>query len=118
DKDGDVTWRGYVIGRRGQGEQVPVLVLKPKKFNGTAVVWIDPEGKSSLTKGDKLVASAKALLDAGCAIVAPDVFGTGELALEKPMAVNDKMAGYTFGYNRPLVSQRAHDVLTAVAFAR
>jgi hypothetical protein len=117
-KDGDVSWRGHVIGRRGQGEQVPVLVLKPKKFNGTAVVWVDPDGKSSLMKDGKFVAGAVALLDGGCAIVAPDVFGTGELALEKPLAVNERMAGYTFGYNRPLVSQRVHDVLTAVGFAR
>ena len=45
-----------------------------------------------------------------------DVFGTGELAA-KP-AVNDKYAGYTFGYNRPLLAERVHDILTAVAVAK
>jgi hypothetical protein len=119
DADG-VSLRGFVIGRRGQGEQVPTLVARPnKKFNGTAVVWIDPEGKKTLLDRDgKFAAAAKKLLDAGCAVVAPDVFGTGELALERPVAVNERMAGYTFGYNRPLLSQRVHDVLTAVGFAR
>jgi hypothetical protein len=118
-KDGDVNWRGYVIGRRGQGEQVPVLVLKPKGFKGTAVVWVDAKGKSSLVDDNgKLVGSAKVLLDAGVMLIAPDVFGTGELALDKPMAVNERMPGYTFGYNRPLLSQRAHDILTTIGFAR
>jgi hypothetical protein len=46
-----------------------------------------------------------------------DVFGTGELALDKP-AVNTQYAGYTFGYNRPLLAERVHDILTAVAFAK
>src|SRR5207237_1639829 len=32
--------------------------------------------------------------------------------------VNEGYAGYTYGYNRPLLAQRVHDVLTAVAHAR
>jgi hypothetical protein len=34
------------------------------------------------------------------------------------MPVNKGFAGFTFGYNRPLLAQRVHDILTAVAFAR
>jgi hypothetical protein len=114
---GKVTWRGYVIGRR-KIEQVPALWLQPKEFKGTAVVWIDPVGKASLVEKGKLAPAAQALLDRGAAILAIDAFGTGELALEKAPAVNARFAGYTFGYNRPLLSQRVHDILTAVAFAR
>ncbi len=110
--------QGYLIGRRGRGEQVPAVWLEPKAPTGTAVVWIDPSGKASLYRDGKLVPAAQALLDRGAAILAVDVFGTGELALEKPPAINPRFAGYTFGYNRPLLSQRVHDVLTAVAFAR
>jgi hypothetical protein len=40
------------------------------------------------------------------------------LSLGKPPAVNAQYAGFTFGYNRPLLAQRVHDILTAVAFAR
>jgi len=32
--------------------------------------------------------------------------------------VATQFAGYTFGYNRPVFSNRVHDVLTTVAFAR
>src|SRR5439155_10418413 len=33
-------------------------------------------------------------------------------------AVDDKFAGYTFCYNKPLLAQRVHDILTAVAYVR
>jgi hypothetical protein len=34
------------------------------------------------------------------------------------MPIDKKYAGYTFGYNRPLLANRIHDILTAVAFVR
>jgi hypothetical protein len=58
------------------------------------------------------------LVDAGWSVVAPDVFGVGELSLPKPFEVNKEFAGYTFGYNRPLVAQRVHDILTFIAFGK
>jgi dienelactone hydrolase len=114
----DKSVQGYLIGRRRRGEQVPAVWLEPKTPAGTAVVWIDPAGKASLFKGGKVVPAAQTLLDKGVAILGVDLFGTGELALEKTPAVNPRFPGYTFGYNRPLLSQRVHDILTAVVFAR
>jgi len=57
-------------------------------------------------------------LDAKAGILAVDVLGTGELSLDKQPIVDPKYAGFTFGYNRPLLAQRVHDILTAVAFVR
>ncbi|MFO0880572.1 MAG: hypothetical protein U0840_24765 [Gemmataceae bacterium] len=113
-----VTTRGYVIGRRGAGEQVPAVWVQGKKFDGTVVVWVDPTGKASLETGGKLVPGAQQLVDAGAAVLAIDPFGTGELTPEKPQPANAKFAGYTWGYNRPLLAQRGHDILTAIGFAR
>jgi dienelactone hydrolase len=110
------TVQGYVLGRKKQGEAVPAVLVRGKEFSGTVVVWIDPAGKASLVESGKLVPAAKALLDKGAEILAVDVMGTGELA-RKPMAVNSTFAGYTFGYNSPLLAQRVHDILTTVAFA-
>ena len=62
--------------------------------------------------------AAKQILDSKAAILAVDVFGTGELTLDKPYAVNAQYAGFTFGYNRTLLAKRVHDILTAVAFAK
>jgi hypothetical protein len=116
-RDG-VTWRRFLLGRKGQGERVPAVGLRGDAFDGTVVVWVHPAGKSSLLEGGKLVPAARKLLDAKAAILAVDAFGTGELTGENVSAVDPRFAGYTFGYNRPLLAQRVHDVLTALAFAR
>ncbi len=110
-----MTVQGYVLGRKKAGDAVPAVLVRGKEFAGTVVVWIDPAGKASLTDGGKLVPAAKAILDKGAAILAVDVMGTGELA--RGNKVDERFAGYTFGYNSPLLSQRVHDILTAVAFA-
>ena len=44
-------------------------------------------------------------------------FGRPPLVRETP-PVNEGYAGYTFGYNRPLLANRVHDILTAVAMAK
>jgi dienelactone hydrolase len=117
--DGDgLSWRNFLIGRKGQGEQIPVTVVRGKDYNGTIVVWVHPEGKASLWRDGKPTSAAKQILDTNAAILAVDVFGSGELKPVKVPSVNDKFAGYSFGYNRPLVAQRVHDILTAVAFAK
>ena len=81
--------------------------------------WIHPERQS------EPVREWQALVPAGAGHPkqegghhgAPDVFQTGELAGEKPMAVNTQFAGFTFGYNRSVFAERVHDILTATRFA-
>jgi hypothetical protein len=113
-----MTWRRYLIGRKGAGEQVPAIGLKGKEFDGTVVEWVHPEGKASLFHDGKLVPAAQKIIDRKAAIFAPDVFLTGEFGDAKPMPVNKDYAGYTFGYNRPLLANRVHDILTAVAMVK
>jgi hypothetical protein len=115
---GGLTWRRYLIGRKGAGEQIPAIFLTGKEFDGTVVVWIHPEGKASLFKDGKLVPAAQRLVDKKAAIFAPDVFVTGEFGDAKPQPVAKQWvnyAGYYYGYNRPLLANRVHDILTAVA---
>jgi hypothetical protein len=69
-------------------------------------------------QGGKLVPEAKRILDAGYAIIAPDVFMTGELQVTPTPPVNAGYAGFTFGYNRPLLANRVHDILTTIACVR
>ena len=80
--------RRYLLGRKGQGEQIPAVGLCRANFNGTVVVWVHPAGKASLFKDGKLVPEAATILDRGGGILAVDVFGTGELSLDKPPAVD------------------------------
>ena len=117
EKDGVIT-RKLLLTRKGQGEAIPALGLRGKEHAGAVVVWIHPEGKRSLWKDGKLVPAAQQIIDAKGAILAPDVFMTGELEGAKPAPVNANYAGFTYGYNRSLLANRVHDILTALAFAK
>jgi hypothetical protein len=110
--------RRFFLTRKGHNERIPALGLLPPEFDDTVVVWIHPRGKASLFQDGQLVPAAKQILDHKRAILAVDVFGTGELSLDKPFAVDPKYAGFTFGYNRTLLAERVHDILTAIAFAK
>ncbi|HWG44227.1 MAG TPA: hypothetical protein VN688_15720 [Gemmataceae bacterium] len=110
--------RRFFLTRKGQNERIPAIGLLPADFDGTVVVWIHPQGKASLFREGKLVPAAKQILDRKGAILAVDVFGTGELSMAKPYAVDAKYAGFTFGYNRTLLAQRVHDILTTVAYTK
>lgn len=113
-----VSSQRLLLGRKGKHEQVPAVELRGKEFDGTVVVWIDPKGKASLLVDGKLAPVAKRILDKKAAILAVDVFMTGDLKSTTPPAVNPTFAGYTFGYNRPMLANRVHDILTAIAYAK
>ncbi|MFN0197144.1 MAG: alpha/beta hydrolase family protein [Planctomycetaceae bacterium] len=110
------------LGRTGAGEQVPYIVLLPSEFNGTAVLWFDPVGKRHLfTDEGQPVDAVQAMLDAGCAVASADLFMTGEFVKDgqetTKQPVNETYQGYTYGYNRPWLSQRVRDILTVVGAA-
>jgi hypothetical protein len=66
------------------------------------------------------------LIDAGTAVAGADLLYQGEfLADGKPLTQsrrvennNRQFAGYTLGYNHPLLAQRVHDILTLVTFIK
>ena len=105
------------------GERIPLATIKPGKDEKATVLWIDGGGKSHLfgPKGQPTAAVQK-LLAAGFAVASADVFLTGEFVAEgkKPAypEVNDTYQGYTFGYNRPVISNRVRDILTVLNVLR
>jgi dienelactone hydrolase len=119
---GSTTLDGVVLqrlslGRKGKQEEVPAIVLNPDKATRKVIVWIHPEGKASLIKNGAFVPAVRKLLDGKTTIIAPDVFMTGEFKSAPRPPVDAKYAGFTFGYNRPLLAERLHDVLTVLAYA-
>ena len=120
DKDGYRLYRLSVT-RRGAGEEVPIVGMIPTAgFNGTAVLWFDGAGKKHLFGDDgKPSAAVSKLFAKGFAVISADIYQTGEFLADEsqPAAprVDKNFAAYTFGYNRPLLSQRVHDVLTVIA---
>ena len=108
-----------------RGEELPVVILKPTHaFEIEVVIWIDTQGKRSLfdDKGNPRPPIAQ-LLDARMAVVGVDLFGQGESttdgkSVSKARLANKDYAGYTFGYNHPMFSQRVHDILTLASWMK
>jgi dienelactone hydrolase len=121
-KDG-VEWAPVGLSRRGQGEAFRVLELKPADWNGTVVVWVHPDGLTGVQQGGKLLPGAQDILKKKSAILVVEPFLTGPKSAEAeaPISKHEKKtgyAGYTTCYNRPVLANRVHDILTAVAYAR
>ncbi len=106
------------IGHKDEKDAVPCSRLLGPKAKGGAVVWLHPDGKASLFEKGKVVPAVQVLLDAGFAVVAPDLLGTGDNAFAKPLPVDKNFAGYTYGYNRTLLANRVTDALLAIAYAK
>jgi hypothetical protein len=113
------------LSRSDQGERSPLALLLPKMkaWQNQLVVWVHPDGLKSLWDGDKLAPAAQQIIDAGKGILAIEVLRTGAAAQDKRPTTNLKVAaypfaGYYYGYNRALVADRVHDILSAVRYAR
>ncbi|MBL9174070.1 MAG: acetylxylan esterase [Verrucomicrobiales bacterium] len=106
-------------------EEVPVLFLHPKAWNGRTVLWLSDAGKTGILRDGNPIPAVRALLDAGNTVVGLDLLFQGETAPEGTPVTRTRRvknpreaAAYTFGYNRALFAQRVHDVLTTLAFIR
>lgn len=108
----------FVLTRKGAGEAVRALGVLPADFSGNGIIWVHPEGAASVLKDGRFTPEAQKVLDSKGAILAVEPLRVGAGAEAKTYPVNKGYAGYTFGYNRPLLAERVHDILTAVAFAQ
>ncbi|MBI3411790.1 MAG: acetylxylan esterase [Planctomycetes bacterium] len=108
------------LSRKGEGEAVRCWNVFSRKANAkeSVVIWVHPDGTDSLLQAGKWAPAADKILDSGSDILGVEVFRTGAQADEKRPPINKDFAGYTFGYNRPLVAERVHDILTAISHAQ
>lgn len=113
-----VTMHLAAFGRKDEKDKIVMAGLFTAKMKDKAIIWVSNKGKASLFDKGVIHPTAKKLLDEGYAIVAPDVFQTGEISSSKPYPVDKTFAGYTFGYNRSVFAHRVHDINTAIMFAR
>jgi dienelactone hydrolase len=117
-KTGDAISR-LVLSHKGEKDAVPCSHFIGIKSNGkTAVVWLHPDGKASLVKNGAAAPDVAVLSDAGISVIAPDLLGTGGNAFPKPPVVDQKYAGYTYGYNRTLLANRVADALLVIGYVR
>lgn len=109
-----------LLSRKGGGEQIPAMLFVPKKPSGPGTVFVHPGGKAELiaTSGEPAPLLA-GLLEKGQTVLAIDPFLTGEYHQPgKVTAAPDVRIGFFPCFNRTLLAQRVHDVLTAVAYLR
>jgi Acetyl esterase (deacetylase) len=115
-----------LVRNKKHGEELPMAFLHPKKWNKQVVLWLSERGKGAIFGDDGGPSpEARRLIDAGISVAGIDLLFQGEFlsdgqpaAQNRAVANNRAFAGYTYGYNRALLAQRAHDVLTALAFIR
>ena len=116
---GDPSGATTILHVQPSGEEVPVDVLEPQRPGADVVVWTSAGGRAAAVTGaGQPIAAAQALLDAGRRVVVIDVLGQGAGPAGNRLVENRAAAAYTFGYNPPLVIQRAHDTLAAIRHAR
>ncbi len=100
-------------------ELVAVDLLEPARPGNDVVVWTSAGGRAAAaTASGQPVAAVQRLLDAGCRVVVLEVLGQARGVAGNRLVDNRAAAAYTFGYNAPLVVQRAHDTLAAIRYAR
>jgi hypothetical protein len=105
-------------------EAVPVAMFRRGTVGDRLLVWVSADGKRSLwdAKANAPSPTLKQLLNVGYVVAAPDVFLTGEYAsaggLAAQPAVDKRYAGYNHCYNRSVIANRVHDILTTLAFAK
>jgi hypothetical protein len=115
-----------VLARPGEDKFVPTIELSPSKSPGEdVIIWADPSGSEAMFEsgGHTPVAAVRALLAKGISVLSPDVLRIGQS--QPPMGhtlpvVKDeaRFAGFRNGYNRTLLADRVHDLLTTIAFVR
>ena len=101
-------------------EEIPVLWLHPKQWNGKVVVWLDDGGCREMESNGKSFKAVAGILSQGTTVIAADLFTPPADAEGRQRVVKNprEFAGYSFGYNPTLFAERAHDVLSIVHFLR
>lgn len=120
-----------MIDGNDSGQQLPALFLLPEEgWNDQLVIWLTDRGKAGLLDvSNRPVTPVQNLLDKGYAVVGIDMIGQGEFVQGGERVDKARLhtrgdapwqhaAAYTFGYNRPLLVQRVHDVLATIRAAQ
>ncbi len=115
---------GMFLRRKDTGEQIPFAWAKPHDFNGkNVVIWADPRGTAIFGKEPAI----QKLVDRGIMVIAIDSFMTDDFKPGPKPATrptkqrgnpNPPYSGYTNGYERTILANRVHDLLSEIAFAR
>jgi dienelactone hydrolase len=103
--------RDLVVGRRGQGDRVPVRLWAPRTGKGKATLIVHPDGVAGTEAHDGSL--VEPLRRAGHLVAAIDAFNTGNARARR-----DTSDRFFTTYNRTDDANRAQDILTTLAWLR
>ncbi|MCC6446990.1 MAG: acetylxylan esterase [Armatimonadetes bacterium] len=105
------------LGRKGEGDRVPAVLLMPKASRGRiqATLVAHPQGSRALldAEAQKLSPLVEKLLEKGQAVLLIDAFQTGEAVAERKIET-----GFFTTYNRTDTANRVQDILTGMAYLK
>jgi len=109
-----------VLGRAGQGDRLPAVLLTPRRNTlRTVAVVAHPEGRAPILEAlDRPNGLARVLLKNGVSVLTVDTFLTGDLADAEAAKKRDYFANFFTTYNRTDAQERVQDLLTCCALAR
>jgi len=119
----EVEWPGgsrreLVLARRGSGEAVDASLVVPEAWNGGVLVAVSSAPASAFDGASPHALDPAPILERGWAWLEPRVLLVDRPGARLPVdSRHDRFVGYTLGYNRTLIAERVHDVLTAVGYA-
>jgi dienelactone hydrolase len=116
-----ITWGGEIVSRKGEGEQVSLTTIQGPESDGTVVVLVHPESAGLGRPGEPAPVVRELLKQKATVLSVQPLLSGPDDATEQPITKPHKSTGYgghTYGYNRSLLANRVHDILTAVAYAR
>jgi hypothetical protein len=107
-----------LIGRKGTGEQIPVVLIEPTKPNGRLTVYVSERGKGGLidSRGE-LAPLVSELLALGHSVVGFDPLFTCESLDPTRPTTRRPSADHYDTYNRTLAADRLQDLAAVVAWA-
>ena len=108
-----------LIGRAGQGDQIPAMLYSPKGVEATpAVLLVHPEGKAAFVDTDQGVPGklVVGLLQSGVRVLVIDTFLTGEFHSPFGRSRREQDVPYYSTFNRTDMALRVQDILTSLAY--
>ena len=116
---GDLAVTRLALGLDGLGNRIPVVQFAPEGGAKNWAIVVHPKGSGALL-GPKGAPTglAKALLEQGVGVLAPDLYQTGALANTDVAAKRDLTRNYFTVYNRTDLQERVLDLLAVTRHAR
>lgn len=107
------------VGRKNKGDAIPVVELRPDRYNGSSVVYVTAQGITGMIGTDgELKPIIREAIRSGSSVIAFDPLFLGLNADPKGSSTNRPSTAHFDCYNPTLGQDHAQDLATVIAFAK